>query len=840
MLVTINGLEIKISATDDVTQRWRNSGQQMLSACGFSSDSTRLVRKCWRVTSCFADCESAEALLGLLQGRGLFLRYANGLDGSNGITPSNAADGLIWSPGAGPFGQVGFLEVQTPSANALTYPVQAGDQWTIFWREGPNWDGFALTSEGNYYQNGVLSGPANPAVILDPTITASGDLNLETLEVGQFAHVVFLRYLATEDQLEQFSLSQAQGAAFSDLPYLRLGGELFCDEECDGLGFINGQTIEKISLSAGAAAFKVEFDLCCVDAEYACLDNYDLFTSEPEVTEDIGGLAFVATSEQGDVIDPQNVAEVLGPGGPAGVDELVWGTFNSAGELDWFARTNSLTADAFGLGPADGNVFQMEDGSLVITARCGGEAQILSPTGVVLATVPERSFEAIIAFRVSSDGNSLIWGPKELHFETSTVPDTQSFIFNSLLAVNEQETVATVGTTYACNGTNMTGTFGVGDAGWELAGPTFPDISQVMHPVTNDQFQRLPFRVGLNLVTGDPLWISIDGPRPNNRNMGESTDPRTKPLTLTKDPTRLATIFAGSVNTDSFGADLFNADITIPPTGNNQSNTFHFHNYQTGETEFLISQQPRQTVQIVAYGGTYVDENGNSYMTSPFVGGALVYDHTRHPTAAAANLAVQARAEGIFSFDTNGELRWVTRIAQDAQGLRQFQNGIWPAANGDILVLLGVTTQPGANITIDPPGFNQFIDMDTTTGNRGDITLLVRLNKDTGAILNTTIVGDIVDRLATFQESNRDVAQQRGICVRPSGEILAMTGAQIPAAGSFTLTLGSGLNLIRPFPGVGEHQSVVCVHDANTMDLTGFIHLINSQSINARVRFHAR
>ncbi len=841
MLLTINGLEIKISAADDVTQRWRNSGQQMLSACGFSSDSTRLVRKCWTVSSCFADCDSAEALLSLLQGRGTFIRFANGLDGSNGVTPAAAPNGAIWNPGAGPFAQVGFMEVQVPSANALVYPVQASGQWTIFWREGLNWDGFALTSDGNYYQNGILVGAVNPAAVLNPSVAANGDLNLETLAAGQFAHVVLLRYDATGDQLEQFSLSQAQGQAFSDLPYLRFNGELLCGEDSDGLGFVNNQTIEKISLSAGAAAFQVEFDVCCVDAEYACLDNYDLFNDAPvPVVENLGGFAFGANYDDNTVLDPDGTPFAL-PIPSAGVRaEAMWGRFDDAGNLSWVGRARTLTSDAFNLGSEHPSILQLADGSIVVALRTGAEAELLAGSGAVMATIPHRNYEALVYFRVSADGENLVWGPKEVHYESGASP-TQLFLVSRGLVMHEDESRGVLYGSLVSNGASSidNGVFAVGDPGWAVGGPVFPDISQPFHIVQNDAFQRLPYRLVFDMVTGDPLFQGIDGPRPNETNFSDSVFAQW-PASITRG-TLFGHVCSYASQTEigaGFALDLFNSDITLPRgVSPSQLNTgISASRLSDGAAQWAVTQPVPGVVNAPnQLGGWYIDAADNVFTSAHFQN-AAPYPQTVSPGPQVTPWSAEGRAHVLYSLDSQGEIRWTTRLTHTQNDHRVKQHGVWPLTNGNILYGLGVESVGAAeDVVIDPTGYNQTVNVD---GNNGAQLILLEVDSATGSPIQHRVSGLIADRPGALVEGDRDFNNSAGIFVRPAGEIVEVVQSNLPDP-----TLAAAFDAGEFFIGIAadpDFSHFVVERDPANLAVTSFKRVMATDFSAGRFRAYAR
>lgn len=166
----------------------------------------------WQVTTTLISLDDAEALFGLLTGRGHHWSFNSDLYSDKGLTDNGAGSWALVGSGA----KFGSDCVEIDAGVTIALPSTYENQWTIgLWTDlgAGTWQHRLQTSDGDQWQDGVKGTFAG----WDYAPTASSF----TIPVGVYDDLVILPYAASTDMGNNWPLT----SPFGDIPYMRLEGD---------------------------------------------------------------------------------------------------------------------------------------------------------------------------------------------------------------------------------------------------------------------------------------------------------------------------------------------------------------------------------------------------------------------------------------------------------------------------------------------------------------------------------------------------------------------------------------------------------------------------------------
>lgn len=269
--LVVDNCEIFVRRAEQVRE-WDNAKGPVVSVCGQERNATKFIRRAWSFTSCFTDCDSAKGLKSLISGRGHRISFADGLDASTCMNPSEPLPSnafLRTSPGA--FGEPGWVETVAGAGELLRYPAQADDEWTVIWCEDPG-------STGTWTTRVVTSvAPVAPGTVVSVS-EDNGDIVFDRIASGGIDEISIYPFIASQMCIDNWLADKAVQFPGGPLPYMHAYGDLLCeDEPILVYGDVSSSEIVQLCDPAvGPEPFwQLQFTLREVNPVYTCPDILD-------------------------------------------------------------------------------------------------------------------------------------------------------------------------------------------------------------------------------------------------------------------------------------------------------------------------------------------------------------------------------------------------------------------------------------------------------------------------------------------------------------------------------------------------------------------------------------
>lgn len=201
----VNNIEIP-SRYEEPSRNPENIGQSGRSINASYRSNNRIFRDSFEVETTFLKSSQTRSIQGLVDGEGHAFNFDSNVYSAKGLSP-NSTSGLSLSSS-------GWHE-KALNVTSTTHYITSYSTYTVLVRRSPDWNHYALRSDGKNFLNGSTTGSINFLSF------SEGQLNLSSGEI--LDDLVILPFELTSNQIQELSSSSLQ---YSELPRIRISGEI--------------------------------------------------------------------------------------------------------------------------------------------------------------------------------------------------------------------------------------------------------------------------------------------------------------------------------------------------------------------------------------------------------------------------------------------------------------------------------------------------------------------------------------------------------------------------------------------------------------------------------------